>query len=260
MGGRRVGDRVEAGIERFRHLKVERFVADHVAALNHSRSRNGHVVKVLCHVALLRDPARLTRPLPPQPGVTCTAAERQFFKASDGLQAAHLLPGQIKIDAANPWTYLRGEQARAFENLFAYVEPLHANVNKADSAAEANGLTAAFADACRYVLTGTGTPERDIETAYGRVWRPGARAAFAAAEAQKRSKPVPPPVVYGEPGTPDFGNIINIEELGEAFADETLRNVHEQLSVLRYYRASLDDDPPELQPRKMAEILGEALR
>lgn len=257
MGSRRVGDRIEAGIERFRHLKVERFVSDHAAALNHSRSRNGHVVKVLCHIALLRDPARLVRPLSPRPSITCAAAERQFFRASDGQQAAHLLPGQIKVDGANPWTYLRSAQeARAFENLFAYVEPLDANVNKADSAAEANGLTAAFADACRFVLAGAGAPERDIETAYIRVWQPGARAAFAAAAAQKRNKPVPPPIVYGAPGTPDFGNIINIDELGEAYADETLWNVYEQLSVLDYYRASLDDVPPELRPQKITAILG----
>lgn len=257
MGSRRVGDRGEARIERFRHLQVERFVSDHAAALSHSRSRNGHVVKVLCHIALLRDPARLVRPLSPQPRVSCAAAERQFFRASDGQQAAHLLPGQIKVDGANPWTFLRAPQeARVFENLFAYVEPLDANVNKADSAAESNGLTVAFADACRFVLTGAAAPERDIETAYTRVWSPGARAAFIAAEAQKRSKPVPPPIVYGEPGTPDFGNILNLEERGEAFADDSLWNVYEQLSVLDYYRASLDEVPPELQPKKIAAILG----
>ncbi|RDJ24969.1 hypothetical protein DWF00_17320 [Bosea caraganae] len=248
-------DRAEGAIERFRHLRVERFSTDRASALGHSHARNGHVVKVLCHLALMRDPARLMRPLSPLRNVTCTAAERQFFSAPDGLQAAHLLPGQIKIDAANPWTYLRGDPARRLENLFAYVEPLHANFNKADSAAESNGLTDAFAIACRQVLVGTGAPERDIETAYLRSWLPGARQAFEAAAAQKRGKPVPPPIVYGAPGTPDFNTILNLEERAEAFADESLWNVYEQLSVLDYYKASLDDTPRELQPHNIAAIL-----
>ncbi|TCR64320.1 hypothetical protein EV560_107409 [Bosea sp. BK604] len=258
MGTRYVPDRAEAAIERFRHLRVERSSSDPASALGHSRARNGHVVKVLCHLALMRDPTQLARPLSAQRNVTCTAAERQFFSAPDGLQAAHLLPGQIKIDAALPWTFLLGPPSRRLENLFGYVEPLHANFNKADSAAESNGLTEAFAATCRQVLVGTGSPERDIEAAYARVWVPGARAAFDAAAMQKRSKPVPPPIIYGEPGTPDFGNILNLEERAEAFADEALWNVHEQLSVLDYYRASLDDTPPELRPRKIADIMSGA--
>jgi hypothetical protein len=72
------------------------------------------------------------------------------------MQAAHLLPGQIKIDGAFPWLFLSGPAARRLESLFGHVEPLRADFNKADSAAEANGLTEAFANACRQVLTGKG--------------------------------------------------------------------------------------------------------
>lgn len=255
MAKRTVPDREEAAYERFRHLRVERFVADPALSLGHSRSRNGHVAKALCHIALLRDPARLARPVSPNPVVTCTAAERQFFSAPDGQQAAHLLPGQVSIDGVLPWFYLRGEPARRLENLFGYVEPLHANFNKADSAAEANGLTGAFADACRHVLIGKRAPEQDINDAYHRVWVPGARAAFAAAELQKRSKPVPPPVIYGEPGTADYGNILNLDERADAFADESIWNTYEQLSILDYYRASLEDVPPDLNANALATIL-----
>lgn len=255
MAKRMVPDREEAAYERFRHLRVERFVSDPALSLGHSRSRNGHVAKALCYIALLRDPARLTRSVSHNLAVTCTAAERQFFSAPDGQQAAHLLPGQISIGGVLPWLYLRGEPARRLENLFGYVEPLHANFNKADSAAEANGLTGAFADACRHVLIGKGAPEQDINDAYHRVWAPGARAAFSAAAAQKRGKPVPPPVIYGEPGTADYGNILNLEERADAFADESLWSTYEQLSILDYYEASLEDVPPELQPSAIMAIL-----
>lgn len=155
---RTVPDRAEAKSERFRHKIVQRLSSDQRRAKNHGLARNGRVAETLCFMALIRDPTRRKRPILPIPNVSCTAAVRQFFRADDGEQAAHLLPGQISIDGAFPWLFLAGAAARQLENLFAYVEPLRADYNKADSAAEANGLTDAFADACRRVLTGKGRP------------------------------------------------------------------------------------------------------
>jgi hypothetical protein len=255
MARRTVPDRREARRERFRHLIVERYASDPALALAHGASRNRHVAQVLCFIALLRDPARRIRPMLPLPDVTCTAAERQFFSASEGDQAAHLLPGQIRIDGVLPWLYLGGEAARQLENLFASVEPLHADFNKADSAAEANGLTDAFAMACRHVLVGTGETENEIVHAYERIWTPGALGAFTAAELQKRTKPAPPPVIYGEPGSADYGNILNLTEREEAFGDESIWATYQQLSVLGYYKASMDNPPPELETGAMRAIL-----
>ena len=132
---RTVPDRAEAKSERFRHKIVQRLSSDQRRAKNHGLARNGRVAETLCFMALIRDPTRRKRPILPIPNVSCTAAVRQFFRADDGEQAAHLLPGQISIDGAFPWLFLAGAAARQLENLFAYVEPLRADYNKADSAA-----------------------------------------------------------------------------------------------------------------------------
>ncbi len=254
-GKRKVPDRAEAKTERFRHKMVQRFSSDTKRAFNHGLARNERVAETLCFMALIRDPLRRQRPLAAAPMVSCIAAVRQFFRAEDGEQAAHLLPGQITIDGAFPWLFLAGPAVRRLENLFAYVEPLGADYNKADSAAESNGLTTAFAAACLQVLTGQGQPAADIAAAYSQGWKAGALAAFAAAETQKRSKPAPPPLVYGEPGGPDYGMILNLEERGAAFQDDSIWATHEQLSILGYYRAAMDETPRGLQPGAIAEIL-----
>ncbi|MCO5093522.1 hypothetical protein [Bosea sp. (in: a-proteobacteria)] len=250
---RTVPDRGEAKSERFRHKQVQRLSSDQRRALEHGAARNGRVAEALCFMALIRDPARRVRPLLPVPNVSCTAAVRQFFRADDGEQAAHLLPGQISIDGAFAWLFLSGPAARRLENLFAYVEPLRADFNKADSAAEANGLSDAFADACRRVLTGRGEAAADIVAAYEQGWVSGALAAFAAAEAQKRSKPAPPPIVSGV--GPEYGMILNIDERMEAFADDSIWATYEQLSILGYYKAAMEDAPPQLRPRAIGDIL-----
>jgi hypothetical protein len=247
---RTVPDRKTAKDERFRHKIVQRHSSHKERAVNHGLGRNRLVAETLCYMALIRDPARRTRPLLPKPLVTCSAAVRQFFRAEDGEQAAHLLPGQILIDGALPWLYLKGPAARQLENQFGYVEPLGADYNKADSAAESNGLTEAFAAACRQVLIGNGPPAADIVAAYEKVWQAGALAAFAAAEAQKRSKPAPPPLELGE-----YGMILNLEARSAAFSDDSIWAVHEQLSILGYYGSVMHDLPRALQPRAIAEIL-----
>lgn len=252
-GRRTVPDRAEAKSERFRHKIVQRLSSDQKRALNHGLARNGRVAEALCFMALIRDPVRRKRPMLPVPNVSCTAAVRQFFRADDGEQAAHLLPGQISIDGVFPWLFLSGPAARQLENLFGYVEPLRADYNKADSAAEANGLTDAFAGACRGVLTGKGEAAADIVAAYDQVWLPGALAAFAAAEAQKRSKPTAPPLVRGV--GMEYGMLLNLEERMAAFEDDSIWATHEQLSILGYYKVAMDDAPRQLQLRAIREIL-----
>lgn len=256
MGRRSSPDRIVSGYERFRLLRVERSVSDVELAIWHGRSRNSCVAKVLAYMLLIRADGRPGLPLSRQPSVICKGAEQQFFSASGENQAAHLLPGQIVIDGAMPWLYLQGEPARLLQNEFAYVEPIHANFNAADRIAERNGMTDAFADACRHVLIATGAPERDVADAYNRVWAPGALAAIAAAEHELRSEPLPPALVFGEPGSADYNTILNLEERGSAMNDEESWNNFEQLSMLDYYRASFDDLPPELEPRAIRDLVG----
>jgi len=255
MGRRRSPDRAVSGYERFRLLRVERFTSDTQTALWHGRSRNARVAKVLVYMAAIRMPGQGGLPLTPNPSVTCKGAEQQFFSASGVNQAAHLLPGQILIDNTYPWLFLQGEPARLLQNEFAYVEPIHANYNAADRLAERNGMVDAFAAACRAVLTGTGEAERDVSNAYHRVWVPDSLTAIAAAEHELRSEPLPPPLIYGEPGTADFGMILNLEERGQAMNDEEISNSYEQLSMLDYYRAAFDHTPTEIEPRAITAQL-----
>ena len=105
------------------------------------------------------------------------------------------------------------------------------------------------------MLATRGDAATDIVAAYEQFWHPGALAAFAAAEAQKRSKPTPPPIVYGEPGGVEYGMILNLEERVAAFEDESIWATYEQLSILGYYKAAMDEEPRQLQLRAIREIL-----
>lgn len=260
MGRRRSPDRAVSGQERFRLLRVERLSSDTEKALGHGRSRNARIAKVLVYMAAIRMPGQGGLLLTPNPNVTCKGAEQQFFSASGENEAAHLLPGQILIDNTYPWLFLQGEPARLLQNEFAYVDPIHANYNAADRLAERNGMVDSFAAACRAVLTSTGEPERDVSNAYHRVWVPGALSAIAAAEHELRSEPLPPPLVYGEPGGEDYGMILNLEERGQAMNDEEIWNNFEQLSMLDYYRAAFDETPSEIEPRAIIALLSGLVR
>lgn len=250
MATRRVPDREAAKAARFTHQIVEHFRSDPQLAKSHAETRNGHVVKVLCWLALLRDAQNRSLPLPPRPRVTCEEAQWQHFRESHPRQAAHLLPGQIMVDGRYPWLYLNDiAHARALQLLFAEVRALPANFNKADSAAEGKGLIEAFRAAGEYVLHGRGPPRQDIIEAYRAIWVPGARAAYAAAQDQKRSRPSVPSPVYDIER-----NIVNLDEIEEAGRSQW--DVHDQIRILVRYGASLDEAPPELRPHKMDEILG----
>lgn len=253
MASRSSPDREVQADEEFRLRTVQRFSSDRRRGLNHGMARNERVAEMLCYMALIRDPARRSRSLPANPAVTCTAAIRQFFRATGGEQAAHLLPGQIRIGGVLPWHLLMGPASRNVQLIFAYVDPLQANYNKADSAAEANGLTQAFAQACRHVLAGQGDAAADIGEAFDRIWVAGALVAFAAAEQQKRSRPAPVELIRGT--GMEHGLLLNFEERADGFQQEPLARIHDQLSILGYYRAAMDERPLQIQPRAIGAIL-----
>jgi len=49
--------------------------------------------------------------------------------------------------------------------------------------------------------------------------------------------------------------ILNLEERAAAFQDESIWATHEQLSILGYYEAAMEELPRQLQPRAIREIL-----
>jgi hypothetical protein len=131
-------------------------------AFDHNLGRNVRVVKLLAYLAKARQSGS-----PLVGTVTCVAAIRQNFSSSKEMthmglpmgptEAAHFLPGQVKIGGEDIWKLATDSVARAqMEFLFAEVEHLPAPFNQADTAAEAKGLEgglcAALAQACTTVI------------------------------------------------------------------------------------------------------------
>lgn len=137
-------------------------------AFGHNLGRNVRVVEVLTHLAKMVVDGRQF------PGhVECVAAERQNFSSPKTLthmgmpaapsQAAHFLPGQIRIGGQNIWEWaLDSSTRRRLEFVFAQVEHLPVAFNQADSAAERKGepcgLAAAFAAGCAAVIKQSDSP------------------------------------------------------------------------------------------------------
>ena len=250
MANRTVPDADAAKDARFNQLTVERFRADARAATEHSTFRNDRVVRVMCYIGILRGLGHIRD----NARVDCIAAQRQHFSSPDGHQAAHYLPGQIRIDGVYPWNLIKDPRTRIqFESLFADVEHLPADFNKADSAAEACGLKDAFARTCQALilrvnqLSGGGLDHRAIREVYQGTWHPAAEQAFRVAMQQKSSLPHLAVLQKDE-----WGNILNLEERGNATAAEW--RIEEQINILRHYLSSMQTQPPELSDFKMSEF------
>jgi hypothetical protein len=221
-------------------------------AFDHNLGRNVRVAKVLGYLALMRQRgASLTG------AIDCVAATRQNFSSSKSMthmglpagptQAAHFLPGQIRIGgrempelAADPTT------RSAIEFLFAEVEHLPSPFNQADTEAEAKGqaggLCSALANACATLIRRP-LPNRPangripldlVQLAYDE-WHRGATAALRRAIANKGVKPGIPPLV----GDPFEG--YTIESISaRSTASATQWNRDNALRILEYY---LEDQP-----------------
>jgi hypothetical protein len=250
MAQRTIPDTGAARDARFNQLTVERFRADAQAALQHSTFRNDRVVRVLCFIDLLRGLGRIRNTAK----VDCIAAQRQHFSSTSGYQAAHYLPGQIRIDGSYPWNLIQDARTRLqFEVLFADVEHLPADFNKADSAAESCGLKDAFARSCqavvwRNVQRPAGELDRQaVREVYQQIWRPAAEQAFRVAMQQKHSRPHLPELRKDE-----WGNILNLEERGNATEAEW--RIEVQMNILRHYLNSMQTPPPALSDPKMSQF------
>ncbi len=250
MAQRTVPDIGAAREARFNQLTVERFRADAHAAIQHSTFRNDRVVRVLCFIGILRGLGRIRDTAK----VSCIAAQRQHFSSTSGYQAAHYLPGQILIDCNYPWNLIQDVRTRLeFEVLFADVEHLPADFNKADSAAEACGLKDAFARSAQALIQrviprpGGGLDRQAVRDVYQQTWHPAAVRAFRSAMEQKHSRPHIPELQKDE-----WGNILNLEERGNATDAEW--HSEEQINILRHYLNSMQTQPPGLSDSKMSQF------
>lgn len=244
-----------ASNQEFSDKTVERFQTYSNKAMNHSMGRNARVVKILCYTSLLVGAGGITR----ASVASVSAAEFQNYKSEAGNQAAHYLPGQLKINSRNLSEFATSSVGKLqIETLFADVEDLPADFNKADTQAEANGkavgLCAAFKAAVDYVIqhsnnTSLSLDRNTVTRSYNEIWISQARSAFKKAletKAQKYTRPEP------RKGTgADYGVILNMEEIGEAAG---MSRFHHQQDILRHYIESLATSPRELNEAEFSEF------
>lgn len=252
MAGRlRPSDQAAVQAARFNQKVVERLVNPVAQALGHSNSRNSRVVQTLCYFSLMRNSGAhnyLTY------SVLIEKAARQFFNSTGGNEAAHYLPGQIRLNSAFAWTLIaHPTTSQRVECLFSDVENLPSDFNKADSAAEKQGLCESFRHISEVVLREASprTPNhanRDlIRRLYNDVWIPQATNAFSAAAFQKGERAGIPDLVKDP-----HGDFVNWEE--HSAAHESGFRFDEQKRILQYYMESLRTPPVDLRDEKMTPI------
>ena len=139
-------------------------------AFDHNLGRNVRVAKLLAYLAMIRQTGvSLTG------SVECTAAVKQNFSSSKAMthmgmptgptQAAHFLPGQVRIGGKEIWQFATNPATRGhIEFLFAEVEHLPVVFNQADTAAEGkgrtDGLCSALVSACTTLIRQTTASRR----------------------------------------------------------------------------------------------------
>lgn len=211
-------------------------------ALEHNLSRNVRVVKLLGYIALLR-----RRGVALTDAVECVAAVRQNFSSSQSMthlglpadphQAAHFLPGQIRVGGREIWRFaVNPVTAGQIEFLFAEVEHLPVAFNQADTAGEAKGqpggLCAALAQACTTLIRsqpGTGKLLSALQTGY-EEWHRDAMKALRSAALGKSAKPGIPAL---EGNAIDGYTAESIAARSQASASQSNRD--DSVRILQYY-------------------------
>jgi hypothetical protein len=210
--------------------KIERSASFLAQAQNHNLGRNVRVVKVLAALDLMRKAGENMAG-----AVTCAAAIRQNFSSSNPMQAAHFLPGQLRIGARPIWELTRSPRARAkVEFWFAEVEHLPAPFNHADSEAEASGATRGLCTALSAAVTILLRPQSGlspIQLAY-QEWQRLALDALQSAQDNKGAKPGVPPLVGN---AIDGYTMESIAARGQVSSTEWNRS--EATRILGYYLA-----------------------
>lgn len=208
-------------------------------ALEHNLGRNVRVVKLLRYIDLMRRQG-ITLAGP----IGCVAAIRQNFSSSQTMthlgmpagphQAAHFLPGQLRIGGRNIWQFAANPATRGqIEFLFADVEHLPVVFNQADTAAEAKGrsggLCGALAEACTALLRGNSQPRNALQAGYDE-WQRRALTALQSAASNKKNKPGIP-ALDGNP----FEGYSPESITARSQASESQWNRDESLRILGYY-------------------------
>jgi len=226
---------------------IERFQSDLAAARSHSQGRDRRVGQVMCYLSLMRSAGLIVN----FATVTCTGAARQHFSSSraQGKQAAHYLPGQLRINGRYPWDFIDDwRTAQELEGLFGDVEDLPADFNKADSAAEAyrsvEGLKQSFAQSCKIVVQDPQPTEGNrinrtlVRRAYN-DWIARSGGAYRKALAQKQTKVNVTPLKVGAPGGVQYRELdpANIRDRHEAMYRD--RSYIAQTEFLKQYLANV---------------------
>lgn len=236
-------------LAKFNQLQVVRMTNEVAKAIGHSHSRNDRVVQVASFFSLIRGIA----PNMATATVAIEAAQRKMFDSPDGYQAAHYLPGQLKIQSVFPWSLLPATSARQrLEYLFADEEHLPAAFNIADSAAEGKGLRETFRKVGEMVLRDPSPPRKGLITKdlvrriYDQIWVPGAIKSYSDAFAQKSLVSEVPALA------PDQNGDLDPDNINERCLADWSREDESQ--ILIRYREAMRDSPPALRDDKMQEI------
>jgi hypothetical protein len=254
MATRKKPDIEHAQQEEWSDKEVERFASYSMQALSHSMGRDDRVAQLLCYLSLLRGSGRVDA----NPAVDVVAAKWQNYSSQAGNQAAHFMPGQLLVDNEKASLLTQDPQTRTrISCLFADVEDLPADFNKADTQAEAKGrsggLCAALIETARVVIRdtspGVNIDRTTVRDTYHMVWVKMARTAFENAMKSKVDKYKQPDLVFGQAGGVEYGTILNLPDRENA--SQYQHSIDHQQDILRHYQRSLEKEPIALLDNNM---------
>lgn len=243
-----VSDTGLAQLGKFQGL-IERNNNPRQSAINHNLGRNVRVFNLLAYIGLMRAAGKELKGM-----IDCTVAIKQHFSSSNSstqmglptgpMQAAHFLPGQIRINCRPIWEYIDDLGISAqIEVLFAEVEHLPIEYNQADSAAEAKGqpigLCAALVQACKTMvsLSPSGikdgrswrTPWNALQTAYNQ-WHMSAINGLRSAIESKLNQETLPPLIGNR-----FNGYTQESIKARSTAEASIWNREFAIQILKYY-------------------------
>ena len=253
-----VPNQTHANAQQWSDKSVQRLSSYVSDSINHAMGRNTRIVNVLCYVSLMTARRDINR----NANVSVKGAVWQNYKSQAGRQAAHYLPGQLRINSRNLCDLTNNASLiKAIRCQFGDVDDLPANFNKADTQAEAKGkdegLCEAFQKAVEYVISNTSTvnefDRNSVRDAYRTIWKPRARTAYIKALEIKSEKYSKPELQMGMAGGVDYNTITNLGARECATAYQ--HRINHQQEILRHYFENLNQDPTALIDEKMDELV-----
>ena len=236
----------------------------------HTGRRNAHMLELFLSLGALASKSRAAgsgRRLREVPTSTasCTAALLQRYSYPRPDQAAHFMPGQLRLNGLPIWEYQANTVGRLYlMDMFADVERLPVNFNRADSEAESGplGLKELAARCTGHIVRHSGSSGGRVDrqfvwNVYQGLWLPGLDDAIETAIANKQTKPQPAQVRHqaptfnpGEPWSFD-PHRIQLPESGGA--SDTEWNIAETLAILRAYETHTTAGPRSTDVAAVAE-------